>query len=53
MRPSAAHRAAAHLVKRRAVRVILTLNFDRLVETALQDVGIQPVIVSSRPTPRA
>lgn len=47
MRPSAAHRAVADLVKRRAVRIILTLNFDRLAETALQEVGIQPVILSS------
>jgi hypothetical protein len=44
--PTAAHRAIAHLVKRSSVRVILTTNFDRLTERALQEVGISPQVIS-------
>lgn len=44
--PTAAHRAIAQLVKRGSVRVILTTNFDRLTERALQEVGISPQVVS-------
>ncbi|WP_369186200.1 SIR2 family protein [Streptomyces sp. R08] len=43
--PSAAHRAAAQLVLRGTVRVILTTNFDRLTERALEDVGISPQVI--------
>jgi NAD-dependent SIR2 family protein deacetylase len=46
-RPSPAHRAIARLVAHGLVRVILTLNFDRLIETALRDEGIEPTIVAS------
>lgn len=45
--PSPAHRAIARLVASGLVRVILTLNFDRLIETALRDEGIEPTIVAS------
>lgn len=45
--PTKAHRAIADLVKLGYVRVILTTNFDRLLETALQDVGIAPTVLSS------
>lgn len=45
--PTKAHRAIADLVKLGYVRVILTTNFDRLLEVALQDVGIQPVVLST------
>jgi hypothetical protein len=38
--PTAAHRAIAEMVQNGFVRVILTTNFDRLLETALNDVGI-------------
>ncbi|MER7901466.1 SIR2 family protein [Streptomyces sp. NPDC096046] len=44
--PTAGHRAIAQLVKRGSVRVILTTNFDRLTERALQEVGISPQVVS-------
>nr|WP_011113221.1 SIR2 family protein [Streptomyces rochei]BAC76597.1 hypothetical protein [Streptomyces rochei]BAK19913.1 hypothetical protein [Streptomyces rochei] len=44
--PTAAHRAIAQLVKRGSIRVILTTNFDRLTERALQEVGISPQVVS-------
>jgi len=45
--PTKAHRAIADLVKLGYVRVLLTTNFDRLMEVALQDVGIQPTVLSS------
>lgn len=45
--PGAAHRAIAELVKRGAVRVILTTNFDRLVEQALEAVGIMPQVIAT------
>jgi hypothetical protein len=43
--PTAAHRAIAQLVKRGSVRVIVTTNFDRLMEQALQEIGISPQVV--------
>lgn len=45
--PGAAHRAIAELVRRGAVRVILTTNFDRLLERALEDVGISPQVIAT------
>ncbi|MEF8724368.1 hypothetical protein E4Q23_19365 [Candidatus Accumulibacter phosphatis] len=45
--PTKAHRAIADLVKLGYVRVIVTTNFDRLLEIALQDVGIQPTVLST------
>jgi hypothetical protein len=45
--PTKAHRAVADLVKLGYVRVILTTNFDRLLEIALQDVGIQATVLST------
>lgn len=38
--PTKAHRAIARLVKLGYVRVVLTTNFDRLLEVALHDEGI-------------
>jgi hypothetical protein len=45
--PSKAHRAVAELVAKGYVRVILTTNFDRLMEQALADQGIQPSVIAS------
>lgn len=45
--PTRAHRAIAEMVKAGHVRVIVTTNFDRLMENALRDAGIEPTIVSS------
>jgi len=45
--PSTAHRAIARLVAAGLVRVILTINFDRLLETALREQGVEPTIVAS------
>lgn len=45
--PNAAHRAIAQLVAGKHVRIILTTNFDRLLEDALAEVGVRPQIVKS------
>jgi hypothetical protein len=45
--PGAAHRAIAKLVARGAIRVIVTTNFDRLLEQAIEAEGIMPQVVSS------
>jgi hypothetical protein len=45
--PTAAHRAIAELVRRGYVRVIVTTNFDRLMESALRETGVEPTVVAS------
>ncbi|MBI4494699.1 MAG: SIR2 family protein [Chloroflexi bacterium] len=45
--PTKAHRAIARLVALGYIRVILTTNFDRLMETALQEEGIVPTVIAS------
>lgn len=45
--PGPAHRAIARLVARGTIRVILTTNFDRLIEQALEAEGILPQIIAS------
>lgn len=45
--PTAAHRAIARLVAQGYVRVIVTTNFDQLLETALRDHGVTPAIIST------
>lgn len=45
--PTKAHRAIAHLVRVGYVRVIVTTNFDRLIENALREQGIEPTVVAS------
>lgn len=44
--PSKAHLAIAQLVKRGSVKVIVTTNFDRLMEQALDAVGVAPQVIS-------
>ncbi|WP_191932085.1 SIR2 family protein [Arthrobacter bussei] len=44
--PSAAHRAIAQLVKKGYVKVILTTNFDRLMEEALSAEGVAAQVIS-------
>lgn len=46
-RPTKAHHALAKLVVNGAVRVILTTNFDRLIENALREAGIEPTVIAS------
>ncbi len=45
--PTAAHRAIAALVAQGFIRVIITTNFDRLMESALRDAGVEPTVLSS------
>lgn len=45
--PTAAHRAIATLVRAGYIRVIITTNFDRLIENALREQGVEPTIVSA------
>ncbi len=45
--PTAAHRAIAALAAQGFIKVILTTNFDQLMETALREEGVQPTILSS------
>lgn len=45
--PSRAHKAVAQLASAGYLRVILTTNFDRLMERALEEVGITPTVIST------
>jgi hypothetical protein len=45
--PTAAHHTIAGLVRDGYVRVIVTTNFDRLLENALREIGVEPTVVSS------
>jgi len=45
--PTLAHRGIAKLAAAGYVRLILTTNFDRLMELALEDEGVRPVVVAS------
>lgn len=46
--PSAAHRAVASMVAAGRIRIVLTLNFDHLMEAALRDAGIEPTVLATR-----
>lgn len=48
--PTKAHRAIADLVQRGYIRVIVTTNFDRLLESALKEVGVDPMVVYNAST---
>jgi hypothetical protein len=45
--PTPAHRAIAQLMAQGYVRAAITTNFDRLLEVALADAGVQPTVISS------
>ena len=45
--PTKAHRAIAEMVAAEYVRVIVTTNFDRLLEQALEDAGVRPQVLST------
>jgi len=45
--PTKAHHAIAQLVRSGHIRVIVTTNFDRLMENALREQGVEPTVVSS------
>jgi len=45
--PTDAHRAIASMIKDGLVRVILTTNFDRLTERALEELGVAPAVLAT------
>ena len=45
--PSSAHKAIAQLMKAGAVRLVLTTNFDRLLESALEEINVPFNVISS------
>jgi hypothetical protein len=45
--PTIAHKVIARLVKDGFVRMILTTNFDRLTERALEEIGVSADVISS------
>jgi hypothetical protein len=45
--PSPGHKTVAQLVAAGYVRVIITTNFDRLIEKALEEVGVAPTVIST------
>ena len=45
--PTLAHDAIAELAVQGYIRAVITTNFDRLLETAMQDAGITPTVLSS------
>jgi SIR2-like domain len=45
--PTKAHHAIARLVRAGFIRVIITTNFDRLIENALRDAGVEPTVIKS------
>jgi hypothetical protein len=45
--PTPAHHAIAALVASGHIRLIITTNFDRLMENALRERGIEPTVVAS------
>lgn len=45
--PTRAHEAIADLVRDGFIRVIVTTNFDRLLENALRERGVEPTVVAS------
>ena len=45
--PTEAHHAIADMVRAGCIRVIVTTNFDRLIENALRERGVEPTVVAS------
>jgi hypothetical protein len=45
--PTEAHRAIAQIIKEGQVRIVLTTNFDRLLERALEELGVVPTVLSN------
>lgn len=48
--PTEAHESIAWLVDNDYINVILTTNFDQLLEQALRDQGVNPVVISGKET---
>ena len=45
--PTQAHKAIADLIRRGFVRIVITTNFDRLLERALDEASVSATVVSS------
>lgn len=45
--PTAAHHAVAEMMAAGAIRIVITTNFDRLLEQALEARGIVPTVIGS------
>lgn len=45
--PTKAHKCIAELVKKGYIKVIVTTNFDRLIENALKEIGVEPSVISN------
>lgn len=43
--PTKAHKSIAKLIKEGYIKVVITTNFDRLLEKALQDQNIEPFVI--------
>ncbi|MCF4100063.1 SIR2 family protein [Gillisia sp. M10.2A] len=44
--PTIAHKQIAKLVQAGYIRIIVTTNFDRLLEKALREIDVEPVVIS-------
>jgi hypothetical protein len=45
-KPTKAHHAIARLAASNIVRVVITTNFDRLIENAIREAGVEPTIIA-------
>lgn len=45
--PTEAHKAIAQLVAKGYIRVIITTNFDRLLERSLEEISLTPTVIST------
>ncbi len=43
--PTKAHKAIAQLIKEGYIKVVITTNFDRLLENALREIGVEPQVI--------
>jgi hypothetical protein len=46
-KPTKAHHAIAQLAASNTVRIVITTNFDRLIEHAMHEAGVEPTIIAS------
>jgi hypothetical protein len=45
-KPTRAHHAIAQLAASNIVRIVITTNFDRLIENAMREAGVEPTIIA-------
>jgi SIR2-like domain len=45
--PTLTHKKIAQLVKQGFIKVIITTNFDRLLENSLKEIGVEAVVISN------